>query len=329
MWDLSSNWRRFLTRVGFETAALPTTSDKLRDQLLNFAIVGGGRKSRSSFLSSPSLTLPATGVEFAAELFDLCHEDLRKLYPTLIPHIKITIYDVAPKILPMFDSSLAEYALNLFRRDGIQIKTEHHIEELRPGLPDSSNPNTDCGCFTLKTKEDGEVGVGMCVWSTGLMMNPFIQNALDDVHTYPTASAHLSNQLEDPSAQKWSLKRHPKSGGLMVDDHFRVKLVPRNGSQLTAPLDSSSPEATMQDVFALGDVAVLEKAQLPATAQVANQEAKWLGKKLNKGDIQGQGEGFNFKNLGVMTYLGNMKAIMQAEGGTEVKGYVKIFSGVR
>lgn len=318
-----------MTCVGFETAALPTTSDKLRDQLLNFAVVGGGRKSRSSFLSSPSLTLPATGVEFAAELFDLCHEDLRKLYPTLIPHIKITIYDVAPKILPMFDSSLAEYALNLFRRDGIQIKTEHHIEELRPGLPDSSNPNTDGGCFTLKTKEDGEVGVGMCVWSTGLMMNPFIQNALDDVHTYPTASAHLSNQLEDPSAQKWSLKRHPKSGGLMVDDHFRVKLVPRNGSQLTAPLDSSSPEATMQDVFALGDVAVLEKAQLPATAQVANQEAKWLGKKLNKGDIQGQGEGFNFKNLGVMTYLGNMKAIMQAEGGTEVKGYVKIFSGVR
>jgi len=49
----------------------------------------------------------ATGVEFAAELFDLCHEDLKKLYPNLIPHIKISIYDVAPKILPMFDASLA------------------------------------------------------------------------------------------------------------------------------------------------------------------------------------------------------------------------------
>jgi NADH dehydrogenase FAD-containing subunit len=220
----------------------------------------------------------------------------------------------------MFDSSLAEYALNLFRRDGIQIKTEHHIEELRPGLPDSSNPNTDGGCFTLKTKEEGEVGVGMCVWSTGLMMNPFIQNALDDVHTYPTASAHLSNELTTtlPSAQKWSLKRHPKTGGLMVDDHFRVKLVPRNGTQPTTN-GSTTTEATMQDVFALGDVAVLEKAQLPATAQVANQEAKWLGKKLNKGDNT-RTEGFTFKNLGVMTYLGNMKAIMQAEGGREVKG---------
>ena len=169
-----------------------------------------------------------------------------------------------------------------------------------------------------KNKEDGEVGVGMCVWSTGLMMNPFIQNALDDVHTYPTSSAHLSNEVTNPSAQKWSLKRRPKTGGLIVDDSFRVKLVPRGTSPTVK--DSSAPEATMQDVFALGDVAVLEKARLPATAQVANQEAKWLGKKLNRGDIQGQGEGFTFKNLGVMTYLGNMKAIMQAEGGTEVKG---------
>jgi NADH dehydrogenase len=287
---------------------------------LNFAVVGGGRRSLPSHVSFSLLTSTATGVEFAAELFDLCHQDLRKIYPTLTPHIKITIYDVAPKILPMFDSSLAEYALNLFRRDGIQIKTEHHIQELRPGLPGSSNPNTDGGCFTLKTKEEGEIGVGMCVWSTGLMMNPFIQNALDDVHTYPTASAHLSNELSAPSTHKWSLKRHPKTGGLLVDDHFRVKLVPRSGSHFTAPEGSILPEATMQDVFALGDVAVLEKAQLPATAQVANQEAKWLGKKLNKGDIPGQSEGFTFKNLGVMTYLGNMKAIMQAEGGTEVKG---------
>ncbi|KAG4431204.1 hypothetical protein IFR05_013311 [Cadophora sp. M221] len=284
----------------FETASCPTTSEKLRDQLLNFAVVGGG----------------PTGVEFAAELFDLCHEDLKKLYPSLIPHIKISIYDVATKILPMFDASLANYAINLFKRDGIQIKTEHHIQSLQPGLPGSTDPDNDGGCFTLKTKEDGEVGVGMCVWSTGLMMNPFVQSALDDVHTYPTTSATLSTEIASPSSKQWSLKRHSRSGGLLVDDHFRVKLIPRNNSP---PEGSSVPEATMQDVFAIGDVSVMEKSQLPATAQVANQEAKWLGKTLNKGNLS-EKEGFNFKNLGVMTYLGNMKAIMQAEGGTEVKG---------
>lgn len=288
----------------FETASLPTTSDALRDQLLNFAIVGGG----------------PTGVEFAAELFDLCHEDLKKLYPTLIPHVKITIYDVAPKILPMFDSKLADYALNLFKRDGIKVKTQHNIQELKTGLPGKPREPGDGGCFTLKTKQDGEIGVGMCVWSTGLMMNPFIEKALAEVHAYPTSSATLTDatSISAPD-EKWALKRY-SNGGLLVDDHFRVKLIPRAYSSSAETADAKIPEATMQDVFALGDVSVCEKGRLPATAQVANQEAKWLGKRLNKGAFVEGEEGFSFKNLGVMTYLGNMKAIMQTGGNTEIKG---------
>ncbi|TVY15287.1 putative NADH dehydrogenase [Lachnellula arida] len=283
----------------FEIASLPTTSDKLRDQLLNFAVVGGG----------------PTGVEFAAELYDLCHEDLKKFYPTLIPRIKIAIYDVAPKILPMFDAKLATYATQKFKRDGIAIKTEHHIEELRSGVPSSSEDAG--GCFTLKTKEDGEVGIGMCVWSTGLMMNPFIRKAMDDVHTYPISSATHSTKLPtDASSIKWQIKRSPKTGGLVVDDKFRVQLIPRNGS-----IDeSTAPEATVHDVFALGDVSVMEKSPLPATAQVANQEAKWLGKRLNQGDIEQNS--FTFKNMGVMTYVGNMKAIMQGGQGQEIRGWI-------
>ena len=261
------------------------------------------------------LTLPATGVEFAAELYDLCHEDLQKVYPTLIPRIKISIYDVAPKILPMFDAKLAGYATQKFKRDGIAIKTEHHIEGLHPGVPGS--PDNSGGCYTLKTKEDGEVGIGMCVWSTGLMMNPFIQNALDEVHTYPTSSAVLSTKLSaDPSSKKWQLKRSPKTGGLVVDDKFRVQLIPRNGQTN----ESSVPVATVQDVFALGDVSVMEKSPLPATAQVANQEARWLSKRLNQGDIEQNC--FTFKNMGVMTYVGNMKAIMQGGHGQEISGWI-------
>ena len=94
---------------------------------------------------------------------------MKKLYPSLINDVRITIYDVAPTILSMFDSSLANYALEAFRRDGITVKTSHHIEELRKGLP--GNVEGDGGCLTLKTKEDGEVGVGMCVWSTGTIHN--------------------------------------------------------------------------------------------------------------------------------------------------------------
>jgi len=109
----------------------------------------------------------ATGVEFAAELHDLIHEDLRRVYPSLIHHVNITIYDVAPKILPMFDKKLAEYALKLFKRDGIQVRTEHNIDSLTPGAPGKDREQFDGGVFTLKTKQNGEIGVGMCVWSTG------------------------------------------------------------------------------------------------------------------------------------------------------------------
>jgi len=89
------------------------------------------------------------------------------VYPSLVPYVKITIYDVAPKILPMFDQKLAEYALKLFKRDGIQVKTEHNIESLNPGVPGKIREQFDGGVFTLKTKQDGAFGVGMCVWSTG------------------------------------------------------------------------------------------------------------------------------------------------------------------
>ena len=103
----------------FKIAALPTTSDKLKQQLLRFAVDGGG----------------PTGMEFAAELHDLVKEGLAKLYPDLISMFKITLYDVAPKVLSIFDDSLGKYAMETYRREGIEIKTSHHVEELRPGLP--------------------------------------------------------------------------------------------------------------------------------------------------------------------------------------------------
>lgn len=288
----------------FETAALPSTSDELRDSLLNFAIVGGG----------------PTGVEFAAELSDLCREDLKKIYPDLVKYVRVSIYDVSSTILGMFDRSLADYAIKTFRRENIKIKTEHHIEELRQGLPGRS-VEASAGCFTLKTKEDGEVGVGMCVWSTGLMMNPFIQKSLDTVHTYPSSSAILcepAQRLLEASSQDWKLARDIKTGGLLVNSRFQVQLVPRD-IQNSTTTNTSKPIATMTNVFALGDVSTLP-SPLPATAQVAAQQANWLAAHLNSDTLSTQT--FSYNNLGVMTYLGNWKAIMQTDGHNGIRGWM-------
>ncbi|KAI9016018.1 FAD/NAD-P-binding domain-containing protein [Hyaloraphidium curvatum] len=139
--------RRIRSRIYscFEKAAEPTvTSDDERRRLLSVAIVGGG----------------PTGIELAGELHDLVAEDLHKLYPDLVKHTSLTVFDVAPRILPGFDKNLAHYAVRKFQRQNMHIRTETRIREVKEDR------------LVLESGE--EFPFGMCVWSTGLKPNPLV-----------------------------------------------------------------------------------------------------------------------------------------------------------
>nr|KMM72468.1 external NADH-ubiquinone oxidoreductase 2 [Coccidioides posadasii RMSCC 3488] len=275
-------------RECFELAVMPTTSFELRKNLLHFAIVGAG----------------PTGTELAAALCDFLHDDMFQIYPKLKDSTRITLYDVAPKVLSMFDKTLSDYAMTVMSREGVEVKTNHHIQELRWGEPhkDPAPEMDPKGCLTLKTKEGGEEGVGMCVWATGNEMNKFVNDSLGPLEQFPTFSALFQpghTSPNDPKSVAWKIKKAPKTGALLVDNHLRVQLESEDGRG-----------AVMQDVFALGDNCMLESDSPPATAQATNQEACWLAKRLNKGGI-GQEPGFSFKNFGMIAYLGSSKALMQ------------------
>ena len=264
-------------------------------------------------------------MEFAAELNDLVSEDLVKLYPNLTPLVDITVYDVATTVLSMFDSKLGKYAMDTFCRDGINIKTSHHVQELRQGLPRPNGGTADnladsLGCYTLTTAEDGEVGVGFCVWSTGNMMNPFVKEVTEKSYCFPKDSAEIVAIKEKAHQQEWMIEKDPKTGAIVVDDRLRIQF---HTKPLSKPQEfnlAASPRsrAIMKDVFALGDNATLSHTILPATAQTANQQALWLGKRLNNRDIATKT--FNFKNLGMMAYLGNWKALLQTGDHATITG---------
>ncbi|KAI4732015.1 FAD/NAD(P)-binding domain-containing protein [Aureobasidium sp. EXF-10728] len=288
----------------FETASLPTTSEQMKKQLLNFAVVGGG----------------PTGIEFSAELHDLISEDMAKIYPELMHYYKITVYDVAEKVLSMFDDKLAKYAIDRFAREGIDVKTSHHVKSLRRGAPKKFNEDAgeqvvkdDSSCYTLDLEEGGEVGVGMVVWSTGLMMNPFISTSLAKPYTIPISSAAVETASD---AKSWSISQHPRSGGIMTNDRLRVIMQP---STSTSTPDTPQGRAILNDIYALGDCAIMENSAYPATAQVANQKARWLAKQLNRDTIDTNA--FTYKDLGIMAYLGNWRAIAQTSGG-DISGRV-------
>ncbi|KAH8653669.1 pyridine nucleotide-disulfide oxidoreductase-domain-containing protein [Xylariales sp. PMI_506] len=269
----------------FEKAALPTTSEEEKKKLLHFAVVGGG----------------PTGIEFAAELHDLIREDLSKLYPDIYKLSAITVYDVAPKVLPMFDKKLADYAMETFRREGISVKTEHHLTRIRP------DEETE-GCLKLKIREygDKEVEAGIVVWSTGLMQNPLVQKMQEKEFSIPNSpdGAPLSTEVV-------KIERDQRTGGILTDGHLRVNVISSGNETAAAAALKDGQVTNLPDVFAIGDCAVIPGQDLPATAQVASQKATHLAKRFNSGDLAGPGA-FKFRNWGTMTYLGGWKAMHQS-----------------
>jgi NADH dehydrogenase FAD-containing subunit len=169
---------------------------------------------------------------------------------------------VAPKILTSFDSSLADYATNRFKRQGISIKTGIRVQKV--------------GADFIELEAGVRDNIGMVVWATGLAPNPLISSLAPSVQLCPAS------------------KR------ILTDDHLRI----------LRSKDTPSTAEVFQDVYSLGDCAVIKDKNLPATAQVANQKAIYLARSLN-GLANGNQESpsFVYKDMGSMAYVGGWTAI--------------------
>jgi len=252
-----------------------------------------------------------TGVEFAAELHDIVFQDLRFLFPEVSKKVRIIVYDVAPKVLSMFDAKLGEYAMKTLRRENIEVRTSRKIKALESGLPgekDDASVSHMRG-LTLKVKDEPDLGIGMCVWSTGLAQNPFVEKSLGRSRTLPIqdVSGQPSGTSDDAT---WKITLDQKTGSIMTDQQLRVMLDPATNVTNSSETKDNNSATVLNNVFAIGDCAMMHNTTYPATAQVASQKGYWLAKRLNKDDLESSK--FEFKNLGTMAYLGGANAIMQS-----------------
>ncbi|KAH7035662.1 uncharacterized protein B0I36DRAFT_318823 [Microdochium trichocladiopsis] len=130
-----------------ELANLPTTSDQERRRLLSFVVSGGG----------------PTGVEFAAEIFDLLNEDLTRRFPRVLRNeISVHLIQSRGHILNTYDEAVSKYAEERFARDQVEVLTNSRVKEVQ----------ADKIIFTQKlengTLVDKELPMGFCLWSTGV-----------------------------------------------------------------------------------------------------------------------------------------------------------------
>lgn len=128
-----------------EKASMPGLTEQRQRDKLRIIIVGGG----------------PTGVEICAEMWDLAHSDLQKLYPGVADKLSIAIHDVAPHILSAYDKKLYEYARERLVERNIEVRTNSHIERVEQN--------------ELYTKEDGCLPCGLLIWATGNKNVPLVE----------------------------------------------------------------------------------------------------------------------------------------------------------
>jgi NADH dehydrogenase len=285
-----------------ETACLPTTSDEERRRLLSFVVSGGG----------------PTGVEFAAELYDMLNEDLCNVFPRILRNeISVHVIQSRSHILNTYDATLSKYAEDHFAHDQVDVQINSRVKEVKP----------DRILYTQKD-ENGktvtkEIPMGFCLWSTGVAQTDFskriaakfenqtnvhaletdshlriVGSPLGDVYAIGDCST-VQNNVSDNiisflRTTAWEKGKDPEKMHIHYAEWRDVakrvkKRFPQAGDHLRR-LDKlfEQYDKDKSGTLDFGELRELllqidsKLTSLPATAQRAHQQGQYLGRKFNK-----------------------------------------------
>jgi NADH dehydrogenase len=149
-------------------ACLPTTSDEERRRLLSFVTSGGG----------------PTGVEFAAELYDMLNEDMCRHYPRLLRNeIFVHVIQSRDHILNTYDEALSRFAEQHFAHNKVNVLANSRVKEVFSDRILFSQQGDDGETVTRK------LPMGFCLWSTGVSQTEFSTNPILITLTVTSARA--------------------------------------------------------------------------------------------------------------------------------------------
>ncbi|KAI9369514.1 hypothetical protein BJX61DRAFT_143392 [Aspergillus egyptiacus] len=323
-----------------ELACLPTTSDEERKRLLSFVVCGGG----------------PTGVEFASELFDLLNEDLCYSFPKILRNeISVHIIQSRSHILNTYDEALSKYAESRFARDDVDVLTNARVKEVREDsvvftqVEDGKTVTKEIPmgfclwstgvaraelCKKISDKLDAQNNRRALETDSHLRL---IGAPLGDVYAIGDCST-VQNNVADHIVSflrtiAWEKGKDPQKVHLTFrewhDVAARVKKRFPQASNHLRRLDKlfeqydkdRSGTLDFEELSELLHQIDTKLTSLPATAQRANQQGEYLGRKLTKiaaampgivanqidyGDLDAAVyKAFNYKHLGSLAYISN------------------------
>ncbi|BFZ56562.1 hypothetical protein PYCC9005_003609 [Savitreella phatthalungensis] len=285
----------------FEKACMPTTTDEERKRLLSFVVCGGG----------------PTGVEFAAELYDMVNEDMCEYFPKILRNeVSVHVIQSRDHILNTYDKTISQYAESRFAKNYVNVEVNARVQKVEKDKVVFSQKMSDGKTVTK------ELPYGLCLWSTGVSLAPITEHIrsqipvqtnrhaletdphlrvvgtpLGDVYAIGDCSTVQNNVTEHVLDFVEDEQRHQVDRGeeLTVTreelDKMAVRIkkaFPQASDHLTA-LDRlfDKHDLDHNGVLSLSELKSLlegidkKLTSLPATAQRAHQQGNYLANKLN------------------------------------------------
>jgi len=274
------------------------------------------------------------------------HEDLCKLYPQLMPHVKISVVQSGDHVLNTFDSNISEFTEKHFLRHGIELLTNTRVVEVQ----DETVTITQSHPHSESPAEKKAIPYGVCVWSTGIAPNPLVSKIIAALPESQTNSkvlvtddhlklkgVHGVYSLGDCSTvdqQKLlchfvELFKEADENGDGVLQYAEFERFLQRTTSTFPHLASYGKKAkemfgeadTNQDgVLNLEEFKLLlhkvdsALKNLPATAQVASQQGKYLAKVFNA-DAEAKAslhhKPFAYRHLGSFSYVGSNASVAE------------------
>ncbi|KZT71156.1 NDE2, mitochondrial external NADH dehydrogenase [Daedalea quercina L-15889] len=268
--DAEHMQRRFLDCL--ETAAFPGQTPDEVSRLLHMVVVGGG----------------PTGVEVSGELHDFLEQDLHSWYPELANHVRITLVEALPSVLPMFSKQLIEYTESTFKEAKIDILTKTMVKEIKEKsvvlqMPDKSVVDVPCG---------------LVVWAAGNKLRKVTQ---DLMARFPDAQTNRRGITVDGHLRMAGV---PDGSVFAIGDCSATSYAPtaQVASQEGAYLARILTQLAKKDALA----ARLNALQDAPASEEAKQEVEGLQRQLAKAEKM---RPFQYSHQGSLAYIGSDKAI--------------------
>ncbi|QPG75901.1 hypothetical protein FOA43_003287 [Brettanomyces nanus] len=160
-----------------EAARLLPIESAERARLMNFVVCGGG----------------PTGVELAAEVKDFIDQDLKKFIPDIEKELQVTLIEAMPNVLASFHPRLIKYTKNVFKEQGVHLRTNTMVTKVDDRNVYCSLKNAD------GSKDDVVIPYGTLVWAGGNAQRPITKLLASKI-------------LEQQTARR----------GLLVDDYLKL-----------------------------------------------------------------------------------------------------------